>query len=425
MTRAITNSAATLAAVVLGGSLAAQQCYSPQHRCFSFAPDGTEVERIDTGINLRANSLTITGDTRLRGRFAETPGDAPYNENDQYSTRTRLQLDFEVNEFARAFAEFNFSEVWAGAEGYSDAQPFQNDPDGILSRENFNGIAQAYMQFDDALGLGERVRIGRSNYVLANGMILGSCDFLQYPGSFTGIWVSRSVCDFDFEVFAFDNYGPLQSQLSGGGERYAGGTARWNGCEEGLVESVSGYFMAGIRDGDVQRNSEDSWFGFEGVGYAAGAIKWSAEFAHRTVDMGDDVSAYRASLEHTFEEPVGGILRSVTLTRTDSEGALQINPADFNSAGLLHQYGGIWRSDLDTNQLSVAFTPGADFDLTATAMTLDHDGTSTTGINQQLGDAEFDILVGKQVREGVHFGFGYGIDNDERQVAYAQVTLYF
>ncbi len=429
MKRLLNGAAATAAALSLSAYTTAQQCYSPQNRCFSFASPGEEVERLDTGLTLRSDQLRITGDTRLRSRFAETPTDAPYNANDNHSTRTRVQLDYTVNDWARAFVEFNYSEVWAGAEGYSDAAPFQNGAIGILSRQNFNGIAQAYMQLDDAFGLGESIRIGRSNYFLANGMILGSCDFLQYPGAFTGIWVSRGFGDAGFEdetplieaeVFAFDNYGPLQSQLTGGGERYAGATARWNASENGPIETLNVYYMTGTNDADVRRNSEDWWAGIEGVGHITKNLRWEAQFANRGVDMGADVSAYRASLIYEFDEPAGGFLRNVSFTRTDSEGALHINPADFNSAGLLHQYGGIWRSDLDTNQLSAQFTPGGDYDCTATVLTLDRDGGAT-----QLGETEFDFLVGKMFREGLHVGAGYAVDDDARQVGYAQITLYF
>tara|TARA_R110002072_G_scaffold46591_10_gene129267 strand:+ start:311750 stop:313018 length:1269 start_codon:yes stop_codon:yes gene_type:complete len=422
MNRVLAQAAASAAALSLIGSVAAQQCYSPQNQCFSFAPPGGEVERIETGLSLRSNQLKTTGDIRMRARFAEAPTGTFYNTNDQQSTRTRVQLDYTVNEFANAFVEFNFSEVWAGSEGYSDAQP---DPtsNGFASRENFSGIAQAYLQLEDAFGFDEKIRIGRSNYFLANGMVLGSCDFLQYPGAFTGIWASRSFGDFDLEVFAFDNYGPLQSQLMGGGERYAGGTARWNASENGPVRDLNVYYMSGTNDGDVRRNANDSWVGIEGVGTLPGNLEWSAQFGHRQVSGGMDVSAYRARIERKFED--AGPLRSIAVTRTDSEGALHINPADFNSAGLLHQYGGMWRSDLDTNQLSFALTPGGGVDATVTFLTLDHDGAQTGGINQQLGHSEMDVLLGKEVRPGIHLGGGYSIDNQERQVGYLQVTVFF
>jgi hypothetical protein len=117
----------------------------------------------------------------------------------------------------------------------------------------------------------------------------------------------------------------------------------------------------------------------------------------------------------------------VAVTRTDSEGSLQINPGDFNSAGLLHQYAGAWRSDLDTWQLNATMKPGGGLDVTATVLTLDHDGASQTGttINRQLGHTEFDLLVAKTLDTGVHASIGYGIDNQDRQVGFFQLTVYF
>lgn len=411
-------SAAVFAA--LANTAAAQQCYANQSRCFSFAPPGDEIGTIDTGLNLRSENLKFTGDIRFRQRLADSPSDAPYSGSDQGTTRTRLQLEYTANEWASAFVEFNFSEVWAGAEPYSDAQPFQNDADGIASRENFNGIAQAYMQLDDAFGLGESIRIGRSYYTLGNGLVLGSCDFLQYPGTFTGIWISRAFGPVETEIFAFDNYGPLQAQITGGGEKFAGGTVRWNVEDDGLLEDVDAYFMSGTGDGDNNANANDSWAGLEFAGNLPLELDWELQLARRDRDVTEDLSAYRAVLGHTFEKPIGGFLRGLSLTRTDSEGALHINPADFNAAGLLHQYAGPWRSNLETYQLAAQFTPGADIDATATILTLDRDEGAT-----QLGDTEFNLVAGKMIRPGLHTGLGYGLDNDGRQVGFLQVTLYF
>lgn len=415
---------ASALAVVAAAPAAAQQCYSPQNQCFSFAPPGEEVERLDMPLVLRSEALEVTGDIRMRARFADSPDDAPYNDADQQTTRARIQLNYVVNDNVSAFVEFNFSEVWAGSDGYSDAQP---DPtlDGIASRENFNGIAQAYMQLDDAFDLGTSLRVGRSNYFLANGMILGSCDFLQYPGAFTGAWLAKGFevgeeQRVDLEVFGFDNYGPLQAQLPGGGERYVGGTARWTVSEGGPVRTLNAYYMAGTSDGDVTRNADDAWSGIESDGKFTDNIEWFVQFAHRMVgNGGEDVSAGRARLEYNVTDE-DATLRQVAYTFTDSEGSLQINPADFNTAGLLHQYGGMWRSDLQTNQLSGAFELGDGYGVTLTALTLDRRGDAV-----QLGDFEVDALLGKQFDSGVHLGLGYGIDNDERQVGYLQLTTYF
>ena len=91
----------------------------------------------------------------------------------------------------------------------------------------------------------------------------------------------------------------------------------------------------------------------------------------------------------------------------------------------MHQYAGIWRSSLDTNQAAVAMAPGGGVDARVTMLTLDHDGRDTTGINQQLGDFEVDLLLGKEIKPGVNLGLGYGFDNDTRQVGDFQVTVFF
>jgi len=358
--------------------------------------------------------------TSAGARIADSPDDAPYNGSDQNTTRARIQLDYNVNEWASAFVEFNFSEVWAGSEPYSDAQPFQNDPDGLASRENFNGVSQAYMQLDNAFGFEERIRIGRSYYFLGNGLVLGSCDYLQYPGSFTGIWISRSFGQFDVELFAFDNYGPLQNQIAGGGERYAGATTRWNIEEGGAFETLDAYYLAGTGDGDNEQRADDDWVGVEAAGWLPADIRWEAQFANRSVDGGDDVSGYRAMIEHSYDEPIFGFIHGVSFTHTGAEGPLHINPADFNAAGLLHQYGGPWRSDLTTNQLALKFSPGADINCTLAFLTLDRGD----GIPQQ-GEFEVDLLASKEVRQGFHVGLGYAIDDEERQVGFGQATLYF
>ncbi|MCA8957126.1 MAG: hypothetical protein KDC87_13705 [Planctomycetes bacterium] len=379
------------------------------------------MKRIDTGLNLRSNKLAISGDFRLRARVASTTSGHPYSTSHQETTRARVRLDYDVNEYAHAVVEFNFSEVWAGAEPYSDAFPTAG-ANGIASRQSFNGLAQAYVQTEDLLGFEEKLRIGRSTYFLANGLILGSCDFLQYPATFTGAWLSRKFAGHDVEVFMLDNYGPLQSQLAGGGERYFGATGRLNFCESGPVQTLNAYYLAGTNSGDFKGRGEDWWYGLEGTGTIPGGVEWAAQFGHREVSGGKDVSAYRFSFTKKLDVPV---LRSVAFTRTDSEGALHINPADFNAAGLLHQYAGPWRSDLDTNQLAIALMPGGGVDLKFTVLTLDHRGPNGAGINRQLGELEFDLLAAKELRPGVHLSLGYGIDNDQRQVGYLQMSVFF
>lgn len=405
MNRAVSNAALAAAILALASSVAAQNCYDNPTQCFSFAPEPGEVGRVDSGIGLRSKQLTITGDFRLRLRAAETKANAPYGptgDNDQQAARARVQLAYQATDKARAFVEFNFAETWAGSDPYSDA----------LTDENYNKVSQAYVAIDDMLGFQDKWRVGRSEYILGNGLILGSCDYLQLPSTFTGAWVSRNFGGHDLEAFVLDDYGPLQTPVDG--TRYAGATGKLNLCKEGVVESVSPYYMAGTRDGDTE--SEDSWVGVDAVGSFPKVVGWNAGWADRMVDGGKDRMAYRAQVHRKFE----GFLEQISLTRTDSEGAMHVNPADFASAGLLHQYAGAWRSDLDTWQLGFDMKPCTGVDLNVTLINLDRDGAAA-----QQGEFEFDIRAGKMLDSGVHLSAAYGRDDDDREVAFFQMTLFF
>lgn len=449
-----------LACVGLTAVATSQQCYRVGNQCFAFAPPPGEIpddKRMETGLELRSNRLRLTGDVRLRLRAAETERKHPYNANDQQATRARAQLDFEVNDKVRAFLEFNYSETWAGSASYSDALG------GAANNPNFDGVSQAFFEAEDMFGFGEKWRIGRSQFILGNGLILGSCDFLQRPGVFTGGWLSRNFWGHDLEVFVLDDYGPLQS--TNAGTRYFGASAKIvlsgkddaassaepptndSRAQNGLsgaqpsavplpgpgsstetsdgprshdgfeIDSIRPYFFKGTHDGYVQ--NKDTWLGVNTNGYLPWSIEWMAEFAHRLRFGAKDVSAYRLQLAKNLDL-FDGVFSRASLIYTDSQGPLHINPADFNTAGLLHQYGGAWRSDLSTTQLGLVFTPGAGFNIDTKFMLLDRRGASP-----QQGDFEADVLVNKMLESGVHVAVGYGVDNDVRQVAYLQMTLYF
>lgn len=452
MKNVLSLAAGLAAAASFASHAAAQNCYDPYMQCWSFAPRGSEIERLDTGVSLRSKQLSITGDLRLRLRGGTAPNSAPYpggGEADQQTTRARVQMNYQATEKVRAKVELLFAETWAGSESYSDAL---GNP-ALQPNEQYNKLSMAYVASNDLLGLGEDLRVGRSDYFLSNGLILGSCDFLQFPSTFTGVWFGRKFGPVNTEVFLFDDYGPLQNgniatttanpnANSRDGTRFAGGTVKWSVCEDGLLTQVGGYFLAGTQDGDTRVSaayrdySNDHWVGFDAKGSLPLDVKWSGEAAKRN-DRSDpsvgganaggyDPTAYRLKVGRKMSD----LFHEVAVTRTDSEGALQINPGDFNSAGLLHQYAGAWRSDLDTWQLSAMMKPGWDLDVTATVLTLDHDGAVSTAsggvnINRQLGHTEFDLLVAKTLDKGVHASIGYGIDNQDRQVGFFQLTVYF
>ncbi|MEZ5962825.1 MAG: hypothetical protein R3F56_03160 [Planctomycetota bacterium] len=407
------------AVLPLAHGLAAQNCYDVQHRCFTFGPPpGGEAGKLDTGgaLELLSERLSIEGDLRLRVRVGDTRANHPYNGTaDQQATRGRVRLKFQATDDIEAFAEFNFSETWAGSESYSDA----------LVGEDFNAVSQFYLNANDMFGFEDRWRIGRSEFTLGNGMILGSCDYLQRPGTYTGVWFSRQIAGHDFELFMFDDYGPLQAEHPG--VRYFGGAANlaFGECSDGVVAAVKPYFFAGSHDGDGPASAsnpteDDSWLGVDANGSLPGDIQWFGEWASRFVHRAEDRMAWRATLSKQVAL-FDGVLDTVSLQHTDADGKMDIgNPADFNTAGLLHQYGGAWRSNLSTTQLGLHVLPGADISIDANLLNLRRRGTAT-----QLGEYEADLIVGKKFKSGVYASAGYGIDDDRRQVGYLQVTLNF
>lgn len=425
--------AASAAALTLAAGVAAQNCYDTQHRCFSFGPpldlgigkpdaggadgDKPDANKIDTGgaLDLKSLKLSAEGDIRLRVRSGETRSGYPYSGTaDQQATRARIRLRYQATEKVQAVVEFNFSETWAGSQSYSDA----------LAGQDYNGVSQFYIEANDMLGFEDKWRIGRSEYVLGNGLILGSCDYLQRPGTFTGAWVSRQFAGHDLELFAFDDYGPLQATHPG--VRYFGGTASINlgDCCGDILTAIKPYYMVGSHDGDEttggNKSEDDSWLGVDLHGTLPGDIQWFAEWAERFVNAGEDRMAWRATLSKQVQI-FNGVLDKLSLQHTDADGKMDVgNPADFNSAGLLHQYGGAWRSNMSTTQLGARLLPGRDVNVDLNFLAMDRRGTAA-----QLGDYEADIILGRQFASGVYLSGGYGIDNDRRQVGFLQLTLNF
>ncbi len=419
MHRPLTLATVAAAACSLTGSLLAQNCYDSQHRCFTFGPPpGSEVGKVDTAgaLELRSAKLSVEGDIRVRLRTGDTRTGHAYNGTaDQQASRARVRLRFQATENVRALAEFNFSETWAGSESYSDA----------LAGEDFNAVSQFYMEAKDMFGFGDTWRIGRSEYILGNGLILGSCDYLQRPGTFTGAWFSRDIGAHNLELFVFDDYGPLQATHPG--VRYIGGTGSINfgdSCD-GIVKAVKPYGMFGTHDGNevvttTNPTEDDVWVGVDAEGMFPCEVRWNGEWAERLVDNGPDHMAWRATIAKQTKL-FNGVLDNASLQFSDADGKMDVgNPADFNSAGLLHQYGGAWRSDLQTWQLGLHVLPGNEISVDVNVLRLDARNAAT-----QLGDWEADVIVGRRFHSGVFASAGYGFDDDRRQVGYMQLTVNF
>lgn len=426
--------AIALAASILSGAATAQCGFdSGTPQCFSFAPPLPEAGNISDDLILVSDKFTVSGDIRFRTRNAWAPRAGNYTPSssnpaagvgDQISSRLRINLDFKANEKVSTFAQFNFSEVWPGGDAYSDADPNGNTND-------FDGIAQAYVLTNDLLGLDETLRIGRSYFALASGLVYGSCDFLQFPAAGTGVWLSRDFGGHKLEIFGIDNNGTITTNGLGNdiadGQRFVGAMGRIDLGNEAFA-ALEPYVLMGTSDGDrfvaAQGNpdfTEDSWYGIAGMG-KIDRFSWNAEVAQREDDVptGPDRTyvGYRVNVLADTGDLTGNVLDRVRYTRTDAEGRLHINPGDFNSAGLLHQYGGAWRSDLATDQVGLRFAPCDT--MTVDLAYLHMDSQLPTG-----GEHEVDLMLAAKLLDGAHAWIGYGRDEDDREVLFAQLTVFF
>jgi hypothetical protein len=178
--------------------------------------------------------------------------------------------------------------------------------------------------------------------------------------------------------------------------------------------------LLGTGDGTV--GNDDEWYGLTvrgavGKSEADTLFDWNLEYAARDVDgPAESRKAYRAIVSKDLADATGGFLQRASLTRTDADGAMHINPGDFNTAGLLHQFGGAWRSELITNQVNLKLKPVEKLDVEVTYVNFERDA----GDNNEV-----DIMVGRPLGEGVHAWVGYGRDEDDREVGFAQLTLFF
>ena len=75
-------------------------------------------------------------------------------------------------------------------------------------------------------------------------------------------------------------------------------------------------------------------------------------------------------------------------------------------------------SDLSTDQLGLTFKPTETLSVDLAYLYMD--STIPSG-----GAHEVDLMIAKKLREGAHAWVGYGRDEDDRQVVYAQVTMFF
>jgi hypothetical protein len=339
------------------------------------------------------SKLHVTGDARIRNRFAADG----IGESGAISPRFRINLGYEVNETTTAYIQWTGAETWSGsiAEGTVDAN-FGNGGDQ-------NAITQAYFSTEDLLGMGATWTMGRRYYGIGSGMVIGSDEFLQSPNTFSGAWVNADIGGQSVEIFGIN--------VDSTAARFIGLSTEFS---LGDTNTISPWYLEGTGEGFF--DNADSWLGMEASG-AYSSFDWMLDWASKDSDLGD-VDALRAGISMDMGDYTNGMVESISYGMTDSDGAVSIEAADFNSAGIAGFYGGAFSSELETQQIGIEFGFCDCLDLGMNFIEFGNDDGS-------IDDSEMDIMMGMDLSDNVRAFIGYGETDSDIKVGYLAMKTSF
>lgn len=150
--------------------------------------------------------LNISGDIRVRNTWVNPPNAVLPNgaarDYKNIDARVRVNMAFDVNEWASAFVQFNAAENWGTTGGLGNIATGEGTAANPFSTNlNTGVINQAYFTAYDLFGDGGEFKLGRSYYTLGSGRILATDDWSQTPSSYSGIWYYRGWDEVNLEAF--------------------------------------------------------------------------------------------------------------------------------------------------------------------------------------------------------------------------------
>lgn len=340
---------AALAAVTLASQGIAQQQEDSLERALSDLNSGLSAQE-------DANNGPIWGGF-FRARNAWYDNGVETNNIDIDVVAT-INMLFNVNEDARIFAEINDSTTFGDPTfGFGGGGTYDDRANGAFDVPRF------YVEVDSLAGLGGRSKIGRDEYTVGSGRIVGSDDWDNVPQTHAGMWYDNELVE-DFMSLhtsitndidtgnADESDGRLwvlaapMSLDAGGGMTVVPYYVRYDGVN-GVPGVVNGTGGSG------------TWFGVDVSGEIVG-FDWEFEFADfSSGPMGGTAFALDVGYELGALESLPFVdSGEVDFKFSSSDAEFQtITPSYHNAGGYSDRMGGQWTGGTDMFGLGIGLTP--------------------------------------------------------------------
>lgn len=387
---------AALAAVTLASQGLAQQQEASLERALADLNEGLTAQG-------DANNGPVWGGFfRARNRWFD---DGTETNNVDIDVVATLSMLFNINEDARIFAEINDSTTFGDDTfGGTSAGTYDDRRNGTFDVPRF------YAEVDNLVGLGGTAKIGRDEYHVGSGRLIGTDHWDNVPSTHNGIWYDNEVVD-DFLTIhtsltndidtgnVDENDGRLwvlAAPMTLDVGSYANGIEvtpyyiRYDGVSGAPAIPFPGGGESGTWIG-VDANGEVLGFmwGFEFADFSSGDFGGTA-FA---VDLGYDLEA--AESLPMIED--GNIF--FRFSSSDEEFAV-IAPSYHNAAGFSDRLGstGQWTPNTDLFGLGIGIVPAQGWDGELAFYSVEQDGVDEW--------TEIDLSVGTELGGGVDSWFG-------------------
>ena len=299
-----------------------------------------------------SNGVDFSGDMRLRNTDNDTAANGA-------ATRMRVNAAFAVSETTSAFAQWTAGDAW-GTGGAS-------------------GMSQGYITTSDLLGTGGNWQVGTSYHTLGSGRILGTDEWAANPHTYSGAHYSNTFGGMDLGISKIRDTDTGNADLDVITASMGMGSDAFTGIDFAYI----------MGDGD-----DNTWWDAS-AGGAVSMFTWAAEFANADAA---DASASAITIGMGMGDYSGGFLGDLSVTLTDADGNVTIDPVNHNSLGIADQLGNAWGGDTESTQIGVGLNVMEGYDVGLALIS-----GETAGVDFE----ETDLTVGKALGGGVDAWLGY------------------